>query len=47
MLLVILKTTPRFLKEYFNIIIYVGLVVSMSAYWSWGRGLDTRYFHKF
>ena len=31
------------------IIIYclVGLVVSMSDYWSWGRGFDPRHFHKF
>ena len=25
----------------------VGLVVSMSGYWSWGRGFDPRHFHKF
>ena len=25
----------------------VGLVVSMSDYWSWGRGFDPRYFYKF
>ena len=25
----------------------VGLVVSMSDYWSWGRGFDPRHFHKF
>ena len=25
----------------------VDLVVSMSDYWSWGRGFDPRYFHKF
>ena len=24
----------------------VGLVVSVSDYWSWGRGFDPRYFHK-
>ena len=29
------------------IIILVGLVVSMSDYWSWGRGFDPRHFHKF
>ena len=23
----------------------VGLVVSMSDYWSWGRGFDPRHFH--
>ena len=28
------------------IIIIVGLVVSMSDYWSWGRGFDPRHFHK-
>ena len=25
----------------------IGLVVSMSDYWSWGRGFDPRHFHKF
>ena len=25
----------------------VGLVVSMSDYWSWGRGFDPWHFHKF
>ena len=25
----------------------VGLVVTMSDYWSWGRGFDPRYFHNF
>ena len=25
----------------------VGLVVSMSDYWSWGRGFDPRHFHNF
>ena len=25
----------------------VGLVVSMADYWSWDRGFDPRYFHKF
>ena len=29
------------------IIIIVGLVVSMSDYWSSGRGFDPRYFHNF
>ena len=32
-----------------NIIIdrLIGLVVSMSDYWSLGRGFDPRHFHKF
>ena len=25
----------------------IGLVVSISDYWSWGRGFDSRHFHKF
>ena len=25
----------------------VGLGVSMSDFWSWGRGFDPRYFHEF
>ena len=25
----------------------VGLVVSMSEYWSWSRGFDPRHFHEF
>ena len=25
----------------------IGLVVSMSDYWSWGRGFDRRHFHNF
>ena len=35
---------------YIYIYIYiclVGLVVSMSDYWSWGRGFDPRHFHNF
>ena len=26
---------------------FVGLVVTMTDYWSWGHGFDTRHFHKF
>ena len=25
----------------------IGLVVSMSDYWSWGRGFDPQHLHKF
>ena len=40
------------IKQIWNIIyIYIdrliGLVVSMSDYWSWGRGFDPRHFHNF
>ena len=40
------------LHLYFIIIIItidrlVGLVVSISDYWSWRRGFDPRHFHKF
>ena len=48
-LVVILRYPNVWIKITISVYIdrLVGLVVSMSDYWSWGRGFDPRHFHKF
>ena len=40
--------SPISIRFFCSIVLYlVGLVVSMSDYWSWGHGFDPWHFHKF